>query len=118
MMSDPGTYYDTCAVPKPKRRVRENGRPVDYSWAAYPKRGEIRLKGQAYQKLCRTILDRDGGCVVCKTTENLTPAHRIRRSKLRLDTPENTLVLCVTCHYQYDEEKAFCLWPDDRPEVI
>jgi hypothetical protein len=44
------------------------------------------------------VLNRDGACVLCGSTEELQRHHLVPRSKGGSDTPENQVVLCGECH--------------------
>ncbi len=63
------------------------------------KRPRLRLEPEAYRKLCRNVLERDGWhCQFCGRTENLQVHHIEPRSRLGDDTAENLIALCVLCH--------------------
>ena len=53
------------------------------------------------------IRDRDGHCLRCKTTENLTCSHFWGRghSSTRFD-PLNNIALCATCHAEWEGPTA------------
>jgi len=66
-----------------------------------PKEKIIRLKGQAYRKLQRQVLERDEfRCQTCgKYVEDGVPPHHVRyRSQGGSDTMENLKTLCMKCH--------------------
>ena len=87
-------------VPKPTRPKQR----VDYTQMAIPKQGQVIKKGKAYEAICRAVLARDHGrCVVCGSSENLTPHHKVKRSRGRMDTLNNMETLCVECHRKADE---------------
>lgn len=44
------------------------------------------------------VLNRDGACVLCGSTEKLQRHHLVPRSKGGSDTPENQVLLCAECH--------------------
>ncbi len=61
----------------------------------HPKLGTVKLTGIDYIKFQRKIFERDNWTCQnpnCKSRKNLSVHHRIKRSKLRLDTHEN----CIT----------------------
>lgn len=64
-----------------------------------PKRPRLRLGSQAYEKLRREVLVRDGWrCQQCGRAENLEVHHVQSRSKLGDDESENLITLCAECH--------------------
>ena len=64
-----------------------------------PKRPRLRLDPDAYDRLCRQILERDGWrCQSCGTMSGLEVHHRCWRSALGDDAPENLITLCNRCH--------------------
>jgi len=74
---------------------------VDWTGFAFPKPGEVRFKGEEYEEFKRQIFERDNWMcrnLNCKSRRNLTVHHKIKRSKRRLDIPENCITLCVNCH--------------------
>ena len=67
----------------------------------WPKRPRIRLNQEAYARLHRQILERDGWrCQVCGSSENLQVHHRKLRSRSGDDAEENLITLCAHCHAQ------------------
>lgn len=66
------------------------------------KRKTIKLSAAKYRQLCEYVYNRDGWCVFCGCTDSATPAHVIRRSTQRLDTPYNLVRACVDCHAKFD----------------
>lgn len=49
------------------------------------------------------VYERDGGrCVICGSYQNLQTAHFIPRSLLGLGIPQNLVMLCMRCHFEYD----------------
>ncbi|MEW6613910.1 MAG: HNH endonuclease [Thermodesulfobacteriota bacterium] len=67
----------------------------------FPKQGKVVLKGIDYVRFKRWIHERDRWTCknpFCRSRKNLTLAHYVPRSKLRLDTQENCYTLCVECH--------------------
>jgi 5-methylcytosine-specific restriction endonuclease McrA len=63
------------------------------------KRPRLRLDPEAYRRLCREVLERDGWrCQSCGRVEDLQVHHIQWRSHLGDDTAENLVALCVKCH--------------------
>lgn len=44
-------------------------------------------------------------CIVCGSYRNLQIAHFISRGRLGLGIPQNLGVMCLECHFQYDNGK-------------
>jgi 5-methylcytosine-specific restriction endonuclease McrA len=66
-----------------------------------PRRPRIQLAPQAYQKLCRQVLRRDGWrCQQCGSLRNLQVHHIQQRSQAGEDSGENLITLCSDCHDQ------------------
>jgi 5-methylcytosine-specific restriction endonuclease McrA len=64
-----------------------------------PKRSRIQLDPEAYQKLCRQVLRRDGWrCQACGSRTNLQVHHIQLRSQSGNDDAVNLTTLCVNCH--------------------
>jgi len=64
-----------------------------------PKRPRLRLDADAYQQLCRQILERDGWrCQGCGTMQQLQVHHKEFRSHSGADSEENLIALCDDCH--------------------
>jgi len=64
-----------------------------------PKEKIIRLKGQAYKKLQRRVLERDEyKCQTCGKWTEAPPHHVRHRSQGGSDTLENLKTLCMRCH--------------------
>lgn len=54
----------------------------------------------------REVMKRDNAkCIVCGEKHNLQIAHYISRARLGLGISENLVVLCLKCHYEYDNGK-------------
>jgi hypothetical protein len=91
--------------PKKEQTKKPRGR-VDWSGFADPKWGKVKLTGSAYTKLKKSVAERDGHrCKVCGETRPwlLNLGHVItKRSKVRKDTPQNTVLECNKCNV--DEE--------------
>ena len=67
----------------------------------FPKRPRIQLDLEAYQELCRQVLQRDGWrCQVCGSSANLQVHHILLRSQSGDDIVENLITLCSECHDQ------------------
>ena len=66
-------------------------------------RNARRTRGTTLQKLRRRVIQRDGGCVVCGSTEDLTVDYEGDHSKARL---ADTVTLCRSHHGQKDGAKA------------
>lgn len=52
----------------------------------------------SWRRLSRRVTAAAGACAYCGTTARLTAHHVIPRTEGGPDTPENLLVLCVSCH--------------------
>jgi 5-methylcytosine-specific restriction endonuclease McrA len=64
-----------------------------------PKQPRLRLAADAYQQLCRQILERDGWrCQVCGAMRQLQVHHKEFRSHSGDDSEENLITLCHHCH--------------------
>jgi len=67
----------------------------------FPKRPRFRLPAEAYRKLHRQVLRRDGWrCQVCGTTERLEVHHLQFRSRSGDNDEANLITLCRDCHRQ------------------
>ena len=55
--------------------------------------------------LRRLIRTRDGGCVLCRRTDNLHVHHIVPRSRGGKDAPDNLVTLCQDCHEKVHERK-------------
>jgi 5-methylcytosine-specific restriction endonuclease McrA len=63
------------------------------------KRPRLRLDREAYRKLCREVLERDGWrCQYCGCMEGLQVHHIQPRSRLGDDIESNLITLCASCH--------------------
>jgi len=59
----------------------------------------IKLGKQAYHRLMKQVLERDGWrCRKCGSLENLQIHHKMKRSQLGNDSLDNLVTLCVHCH--------------------
>ncbi len=66
------------------------------------RRPRIQLDPEAYQELCRQVLQRDGWrCQQCGSRTNLQVHHIQLRSQLGDDTEENLVTLCSDCHNRF-----------------
>jgi len=64
-----------------------------------PKQPRLRLDADAYQQLCRQVLERDGWrCQRCGVMSNLEVHHQEFRSHSGDDSEENLITVCSTCH--------------------
>ena len=86
--------------PHPKTKHKPDG-PVQWEGFAIPKKS-VKLTGASYAKFKAGVIKRDKyRCKRCgkrfKANE-LTIHHKIKRSHLRLDTPDNAETLCLRCH--------------------
>lgn len=55
-------------------------------------------------KVRKDVLERDDHrCVLCGKNKDLQIAHFIPRSKLGIGIPQNLVVLCTQCHFNYDD---------------
>lgn len=57
--------------------------------------GVARARGRAHRE---TVLDRDHGCVICGTTEDLQVHHVVGAADGGSTTPDNLMVLCAKHH--------------------
>ena len=65
------------------------------------KRPRIQLEPEAYQELCRQVLQRDSWrCQHCGNRTNLQVHHITLRSRSGDDVIENLITLCLKCHVQ------------------
>ena len=63
------------------------------------KRTPLRLEPEAYVKLTKQVLARDGWrCQNCGAADNLQIHHLNWRSRLGDDCIENLITSCATCH--------------------
>ena len=59
----------------------------------------LRLEPEAYRRLARAVLARDGWrCQDCGTAHNLQVHHLRARSQFGDDAEENLITLCAGCH--------------------
>jgi 5-methylcytosine-specific restriction endonuclease McrA len=66
---------------------------------SHPKRPRIQLDREAYQQVCRQVLQRDGWrCQQCGSRTNLQVHHILLRSQSGDDIEENLITLCSECH--------------------
>ena len=64
-----------------------------------PKQPRLRLDTDAYQQLCRQVLERDGWrCQRCGAMSNLEVHHQEFRSHSGDDSEHNLITLCDPCH--------------------
>ena len=84
---------------------------IDWEGFKFPKQRSVKLEGEEYRKFKKHIFTRDNWMCrnpACRSRRNLTLHHKIRRSKVRLDTEENCLTLCVECHDLATQFKLDC----------
>ncbi len=63
------------------------------------KQPRLRLEPDAYRRLAREVLTRDGWrCQDCGTSQNLQVHHLRSRSELGDDAEGNLITLCAGCH--------------------
>jgi 5-methylcytosine-specific restriction endonuclease McrA len=63
------------------------------------KRTRLRLDPEAYVKLTKQVLARDGWrCQNCGASDQLQIHHLNWRSRLGVDCIENLITLCANCH--------------------
>jgi len=63
------------------------------------KHPRLQLDPEAYQQLCRQVLQRDGWrCQQCGSRTNLQVHHMKFRSHVGTDSEENLITLCCECH--------------------
>ena len=68
-------------------------RPID------PKNVRVRLDPESYEDLRRRVLRRDGWrCQYCGNMANLEVHHKLFRDHSGVDSEENPITLCCTCH--------------------
>lgn len=86
--------------PKPQKRKKVR---IDWSGFAIPKLS-VKREGYEYTKFKNGVIESRGKrCEWCKKPKHrreLTLHHKTKRSKLRLDTPENVEVVCLDCHIE------------------
>jgi len=64
-----------------------------------PKQSRLQLDANAYQQLCRQVLERDGWrCQYCGAMHQLQVHHKEFRSHSGDDSKENLITLCTACH--------------------
>jgi 5-methylcytosine-specific restriction endonuclease McrA len=64
-----------------------------------PKRPRLRLDAEAYQQLCRQVVERDSWrCQSCGSMQQLQVHHKQFRSHSGDDSEENLITLCDQCH--------------------
>ena len=88
---------------------------IDWSYAAVPKMGTVRLSPHQYRKFKNEIHERDGWMCInpsCFSFRNgLTVHHVIRRSQGGGDVKENCVTVCIGCHDLIERRKIsdrFC----------
>jgi len=105
-------YPKYMQVKKPRGRV-------DWKDFGAPKEGKIELKGKAYTDLKKRVFKRDGNCcVICGAHDRLTLGHIVRRSKLRMDTEENTTCQCAECNGAQEAGYLCVEWNGTSPARV
>jgi hypothetical protein len=62
----------------------------------FAKTGKVVLTGQDYWRFKNYIHELDGWrCKICNSIAGLTISHMVKRSRVRMDTPENCYSACV-----------------------
>jgi 5-methylcytosine-specific restriction endonuclease McrA len=90
-----GTRCPECAGVSARRaNVAKNARSRRQNWT-WP----------GYQKMRQRVLKRDGGCVKCGDTKNLSLHHLTYDPELERD-PDNYVTLCSSCHGVVDGRRA------------
>lgn len=79
-----------------------------------PKRGRVKLEGQAYREWTRGILARDlWRCRRCDSKSQLQVHHHpVKRSECRIDEDWNAMTLCAPCHDLVEKHKVY-VYGDD-----
>jgi 5-methylcytosine-specific restriction endonuclease McrA len=68
-----------------------------------------RLDADAYQQLCRKVLERDGWrCQGCGAMQHLQVHHKHFRSQSGDDSENNLITLCERCHNLVHEMGIVC----------
>lgn len=53
----------------------------------------------------KTVHERDKYCIICGSNSNLQIAHYISRARGGLGIPQNLGLMCLNCHFQFDNGK-------------
>lgn len=53
----------------------------------------------------KTVCKRDKYCIICGSNSNLQIAHFISRARGGLGIPQNLGLMCLDCHFQFDNGK-------------
>jgi 5-methylcytosine-specific restriction endonuclease McrA len=62
-----------------------------------------KLNKEEYEKRKKEVLERDGyRCKLCRSMNNLTVDHIVKRSRGRDDSMANLRTLCTDCHDKVD----------------
>lgn len=81
--------------------------------AVYRKRDTVRgLRDELDTLTSLIVRKRDGACVICGTTRDLTASHFYRRQymAIRFDL-RNVAAMCVTCNFRHSEDAtAYTQW--------
>ena len=76
--------------------------------------GKVKKLDNAFRE---KIMERDGRCVICGTTERLQWSHLITRRKWRTRwDPKNSAMMCAACHFKHHKQgpEDFVLWTIKR----
>ena len=77
----------------------------------------LRLPPEAYEALCKAILQRDGWrCRNCGMRSGLSCHHVVYRSHQGEDTTNNLLVLCSQCHDAVHRSDLHIVYVDPKRE--
>lgn len=71
----------------------------------------VKLKGAAYRKFAKAVMDRDGwACVHCGTSQNLTVMHKVHKGMGGGNGPgdvlDNAETGCMGCHDKEERHVA------------
>src|SRR5205809_657353 len=84
-----------------------------------PKEGRLVLHGTAYRALVLQVFELDGWkCKICRKRRALTPHHMLKRSRLRVDSVDNLLSVCLFCHTAIDSRDIDVRWVDTATRTI
>lgn len=79
----------------------------------FAKPERVKLTGVAYKKLQLAVFEADGWlCRACHKVKPLQAHHLQARSKGRIDTLENLVSLCASCHQRVTEHFIDVEWQD------
>ena len=79
----------------------------------FAKPERVKLTGVAYKKLQLAVFEADGWlCRACHKVKPLQAHHLQARSKGRIDTLENLVSLCASCHQRVTEHFIDVEWQE------